>query len=80
MCFHVGMTSGFVLDKGEEGERELGEEEAEEVLRGIHHEFVRVRKTDKLCSASKQKLFFPIPPLRTAGPYSMYTIGSLVTS
>ncbi len=59
------MTSGFVLDKGEEGERELGEEEAEEVLRGIHHEFVRVRKTDKLCSASK--LFFSYPSSQDGG-------------
>ncbi len=41
MCFHTGMTSGFILDKGEEGERELSEREAVEILRGIHQEFVK---------------------------------------
>ncbi len=42
MCFHLGMTAGFLLDKGTDKERRLDEQECQEVLQSIHHEFVKV--------------------------------------
>lgn len=41
LCFHLGMTEGFILDHDKPTKRELSEEETREVLDGIHHEFVK---------------------------------------
>lgn len=41
MCFHLGMTEGFVKDLGKKEQKYLSQEETEEVLNGIHHEFVK---------------------------------------
>ena len=41
MCFHLGMTEGYILDYKQPTERLLAGEEARAVSAGIHEEFVR---------------------------------------
>ena len=48
MCFHLGMTDGFILDKGVTNkERFLTEEETEEILLDINRE-IEKRKVVEL--------------------------------
>jgi len=41
LCLHLGMTEGFLKDLGKKEQKYLTQEETEEVLNGIHHEFVK---------------------------------------
>ncbi|KAK7788569.1 hypothetical protein R5R35_000157 [Gryllus longicercus] len=41
LCFHLGMTTDFIWDKGTPHERNASHEEFEEIIREIHHEFVK---------------------------------------
>ena len=41
LCFHLGMTEGFILDHDKSSRRELTEAETNQVLEGLHHEFVK---------------------------------------
>ena len=41
LCFHRGMTQGFIQDYNMTNQRKLSEQETKEVLSGIHHEFVK---------------------------------------
>ena len=41
LCFHLGMTEGYILDYKQPTERLLAGEEARAVSAGIHEEFVR---------------------------------------
>ncbi len=44
MCFHLGMTEGFVTDNGVAGkERQLSDDEVEAVLASMHEEIMRAR-------------------------------------
>ena len=42
LCFHLGMTDAFILDKGSPDERLLTRQETAKVLQDIHHQFVKV--------------------------------------
>ena len=41
LCFHLGMTEGFILDHDKSSRRELTEAETNQVLEGLHEEFVK---------------------------------------
>ena len=41
LCFHLGMTQGFIQDYNMTNQRKLSEQETKEVLSGIHQEFVK---------------------------------------
>ncbi|GLH16469.1 Uncharacterized protein GBIM_20733 [Gryllus bimaculatus] len=41
LCFHLGMTTDFIWDKGTPRERNASHEEFEEIIREIHYEFVK---------------------------------------
>jgi len=41
LCFHLGMTEGFIQDLGLKTEKYLSHEQTEDVLKSIHHEFVK---------------------------------------
>ena len=41
LCFHLGMTERFILDYKKSSEKLLSRQETEEIMDGIHHEFVK---------------------------------------
>ena len=41
LCFHLGMTDSFILDRGSSNVKELSEEETEQTLGSIYNEIVR---------------------------------------
>ena len=41
LCFHIGMTEGFVWDYGEPDERWTDFPETKQILNEINHEFVK---------------------------------------
>ena len=41
LCFHLGMTQGFIQDYNASTQRQLSDQETMEVISGIHHEFVK---------------------------------------
>jgi len=41
LCFHLGMTQGFILDYQKSTEKKLTESETSKILSGIHHEFTK---------------------------------------
>ncbi|XP_064626998.1 alpha-ketoglutarate-dependent taurine dioxygenase-like [Lineus longissimus] len=41
LCFHIGMIDGFVYDYGKDGERYTSRKETIQILKELHHEFVK---------------------------------------
>lgn len=41
MCFHLGMTEGFVSGYGTSAEQELSQHETQQMLQEIYHQIMR---------------------------------------